>query len=190
MAAAHHASVAALAPSASAAASALSASVAASAWLELEFDGNRLLMLDEPRTKVPSPDLVVFMVQMYKEGSNEYKLGLIAFLASMWPQLWTETRFQMAMEIKTIQGRIHLADMQLDFHQDEMDQMPWGQRGGVEKQRQRRHMAIWLTGVKQEQLKDKTHLRMYSGTFREVSKAQAEQRAQDRWNKVITKRLA
>ena len=53
-----------MAPTASAAASAPSASVAASApsasaWLDVEGDGNRLLMLDEPRTNVPSPDLVV-----------------------------------------------------------------------------------------------------------------------------------
>ena len=88
----------------------------------------------------------------------------------------------MAMEIKTIQGRIHLADMQLELHQDEMEQLPKG--------RGRRQMSKWLGGVKKEQLKDKTILKMYSGTFREASKAQTEQRAQDRWNKVITKRLA
>jgi len=178
MSAAPPAPVAASAPSAAAAASAPSAS----AWLDVEIDVNRLLIIDEPRTYVPSPDLVVFMVQMYKEGSNEYKLGLIVFLASMWPQLWTETRFQMAMEIKTIQGRIHLADMQLELHQDEMEQLPKG--------RSRRQMSKWLGGVKKEQLKDKTILKMYSGTFREASKAQTEQRAQGRWNKVITKRLA
>jgi hypothetical protein len=161
MAAAHQTSAAALAPSASAAASAPSAS----AWLELEFDGNRLLMLDEPRTKVPTPGLVEFMAKMYREGSNGYKLGLIAFLASMWPQLWTETRFQMAMEIKSIQGNIQLADMQLEFYQDEMEQLPRGLR--------RREVSTWLGGVKKERLKDKTLLKMYSGTFREVSKAQA-----------------
>jgi hypothetical protein len=178
MAAAPSASAAALSPSASTAASA----PLASAWFEVEFDGNRLLMLDEPRTNIPSPGLVDFMAKMYREGNNGYKLGLIAFLASMWPQLWTETRFQMAMEIKTIQGNIHLADMQLEFHQDEMEQLPRGLR--------RREVSTWLDGVKKEQLKDKTILKMYSGTFREVARAQAEQRAQDRWNKVITKRLA
>jgi hypothetical protein len=139
-------------------------------------------MLDEPRTNVPSPGIVDHMVKMYKEGSNEYKLGLIAFLASIWPQLWSETRFQMAMEIKTIQGRINVADMQLEFHQDELEHLPRGLR--------RREVSTWLDGVRKDHLKDKILLKMYSGTFREVSKAQAEQRAQDKWNKVITKRLA
>ncbi len=86
------------------------------------------------------------------------------------------------MEVKTIQGRIHLSDMQLDFHQDEMEQLPKGPM--------RREGLMWLRGVRKEQLKDKTSLKVYSGTFREVSKAQAEHRVQDRWNMVITKRLA
>jgi hypothetical protein len=149
----------------------------------LEFDGDRLHMLGEPITSVPSPGIVDHMVKMYKEGSNEYKLGLIAFLASIWPQLWSETRFQMAMEIKTIQGRINVADMQLEFHQDELEHLP--PRG-----LRRREVSTWLDGVRKDHLKDKILLKMYSGTFREVSKAQAEQRAQDKWNKVITKRLA
>jgi hypothetical protein len=146
----------------------------------MEFDVNRLRMLDRPRSDVPSPGLVYFMVKRYRECSDEDKIGLIAFLASSWPQLWTETRFQMAMEIKTIQDCIHLADMQVEYHEDEME--PMGIR--------RREMTSWLRGVKKEQLKDKTLLQQYSGTFREVAKAQFEQRAQDRWNKVLTKRLA
>jgi hypothetical protein len=166
MAAAPQASVAALAPPFSIAASFR----LAPAWLDLMVDGNILLMLDVPKANVPSPALVDGMVRSYKGGSNAFKLGLIAFLASMWPQLWTEARFQMAMEVKTIQGRIHLADMQLDFHQDEMKQLPKGPM--------RREGLMWLRGVRKEQLKDKTSLKVYSGTFREVSKAQAEERAQ------------
>jgi hypothetical protein len=146
-------------------------SSSAPAWLEVEFDGNRIHMLDDPRCSVPSVHLVEFMVKRYTEGSNSMKIGLIAFLASSWPQLWTEARFQMAMEIKVIKDNIHLADMQVEFHEDEMEQMPRGRR--------RRAVSAWLGGVKNDQLKDKTRLKMYSGTFQEVSKAQAEQRSKD-----------